>query len=98
MARCFFVTRHRGAIQWLARQGMEATLVSHLDPACLEKGDTVMGILPVHLVAEACARGARYLHLQVDVCAGVRGHELTADMMEALNARLVEFVCEPAIA
>ncbi|HHQ40896.1 MAG TPA: CRISPR-associated protein Csx16 [Chromatiales bacterium] len=44
--------------------------------------------LPIHLAAEVCERGARYLHLRLEVPRELRGRELTADDLAALGARL----------
>ena len=65
--------------------------VAHLDVSEVRPGDTVIGTLPVHLAAEVCARGARYLHLSLDLPPGLRGSELSADDMEACKARLEEY-------
>ncbi len=91
--RTFFVSRHPGAIEWARRRQIQATHVTHLDPACLQAGDTVIGTLPAHLIAEACVRGARYLHLLVDMPARSRGQELSADQLEQMGAQLVGLVC-----
>jgi CRISPR-associated protein Csx16 len=87
-----FVTRHAGAVDWAARQGLAARMVSHLDPADVGPGDVVMGTLPVHLAAEVCARGARYLHLTLDLPPEARGRDLTADDMARFGAKLEEFI------
>ena len=59
-------------------------------------GDTVIGILPVHLVARLCMRGAVYLHLSLDLPTTARGRELSADDLEAYGARLQAFIVESA--
>ncbi len=87
-ARSLFVTRHPGAVEWARRQGLEAEVVPHLNPAEIRPGDTVIGTLPVHLVAEICRRGARYLHLTLHTPPEARGRELSADDLEAFGARL----------
>lgn len=89
-----FVTRHPGAVDWAARQGIAARMVAHLDTGTVGPGDTVMGTLPVHLVAEVCARGARYLHLSLDLPAEARGRDLSADEMVRFGARLTEYRAE----
>lgn len=66
--------------------------MAHLDPALLAPGDLVIGTLPLHLAAAACARGARCLCLVVDLPAGARGRELSAAELDAYGARLEEFV------
>lgn len=93
LPRCYLVTRHPGAIKWLEHKGIRAECVEHFDPAVLRPGDVVIGILPVHLVAETCKRGASYLHLAVDVPRQMRGKEIPADMLDRFNARLVSYQC-----
>ena len=93
----WFVTRHPGAVEWAARKGLHIDRHdTHLDPDTVAPGDTVIGILPVHLVARLCVRGARYLHLSLDLPATARGRELSADELEAHGARLQAFIVESA--
>lgn len=87
----YFVSRHPGAVEWARRRGIAAERVAHLDPARIGAGDTVIGTLPVHLAAEVCARGARFLFLRLAVPEERRGTELTADEMEAMGATLAEY-------
>jgi CRISPR-associated protein Csx16 len=91
----YLIARHAGAVEWIGRQGIrvEATL-PHLDINLVQAGDRVIGSLPVHLAAEVCARGGRYLHLSMDLPLEQRGVELTADDMDAAGARLEEFRVE----
>ena len=90
----YFVTRHQGAREWALRQGFVAKLVTHLELGMIAPGDVVLGTLPVNLAAEVNARGARYLHLALDLPHAARGAELTADDMERYAARLVEYRAE----
>ena len=91
----YFITRHKGAVEWARIQGIEAKRISHLDPARIQTGDTVIGTLPVHIAAEICARGGRYLHLSMTIPEDMRGRELTAKEMGNCNARLEEYkVCK----
>lgn len=91
----YFVSRHPGAAEWAASQGIAIDrLVEHLDVAAVKRGDVVLGTLPVHLAAEVCARGGRYLHLSIDVPAERRGVELTMEQMQRFNARLEEYRVE----
>lgn len=88
----YFVSRHGGAIAWARRHALAVDVwVDHLDTSQLVSGDRVIGSLPIHLVADACARGAAYLHLQFDMSAQQRGRELEADDLDALGARLVAY-------
>ena len=90
----YFVTRHDGARDWAARQGIDATLISHLDMSRIMAGDTVIGTLPVQMIAELTACGARYLHLELDLPEAARGRALSADEMQRYGARLAEFRAE----
>jgi len=86
---CWFVSRHPGAITWARTQGIAADhWVPHLPPHVVKAGDTVVGTLPIHLAAQVCDRGARYLHLRLDLSSERRGRELDADDMARADARL----------
>lgn len=87
----WFISRHPGAQAWAREQGIDAQWVRHLDPAILAAGDVVMGTLPIGLAAEACARGARLWHLDIDLPESARGQELDADALRRFGARLVEY-------
>ena len=88
----WLVTRHPGARAWLEQQKQAGgRAVTHLDTTVIQSGDLVIGTLPVPLAAEVCSRGARYLHLRVDLPAHQRGVELDAEQMTALGAVLQEF-------
>ena len=88
----WFITRHPGARQWAERQGLHIDRhEAHLDPADVQSGDTVIGTLPVQLAAEICARGARYLHLSINLPAAARGKDLSADELKHYQARLEAF-------
>jgi len=86
------VSRHPGARRWLERQGIRATTIGHLDLTMVASGDQVIGTLPLHLAAAVCSKGARFFHLTLDVPESLRGHEIDPETMDALGARLEEFV------
>ena len=93
----WFVTRHPGAVAWAQRRGLAVDRqLAHLAPEQIAPGDTVIGTLPVNLIARVCARGGRYLHLSLDLPAEARGRELTADELERYGARLEAYVAKPA--
>lgn len=86
------VTRHPGAVEWAARQGVLADRrLDHLDPGIVQPGDTVIGVLPVNLAAEVCARGGRFYNLSLNLPPEARGRELTADELDRYGARLEEY-------
>lgn len=87
-----FVSRHPGALQWMHQCGPAFDChVPHLDTAQVQRGDTVIGTLPVHLAAQVCARGAAYLHLVLVAPQQARGRELSAQELLALGATLQPF-------
>lgn len=89
----YFISRHPGAVEWARRQGLVVDgWLAHLDMARVQPGDTVAGTLPIHLAAQVCARGARYLHLSVDLPAQQRGQELSADELAQSGARLEAYL------
>lgn len=90
----WLVTRHPGALEWLLRQGIKAQAVAHLDVEAIQPGDTVFGTLPLHLAARVCERGARFFYLAIELPASLRGQELSASTMDALGARLEEYVVD----
>ncbi|MCG5531164.1 CRISPR-associated protein Csx16 [Halorhodospira halochloris] len=91
----WFVSRHPGAAEWCRRQGLNVDRqVEHLDIEQVAYGDTVIGTLPVHMVEELCRRGAWYCHLVLHIPSEHRGRELTADEMDAMDARLAYYHVE----
>lgn len=90
---CWLITRHPGALHWARRQGLTVDRhEDHLDIAEVGSGDIVIGTLPVNLAAAVNERGARYVHLSLEVPPELRGQELTADQLDAIGARLEEYV------
>lgn len=89
--RSFFVTRHRGAVDWARKAGIEAEHVAHLDISAIRQGDRVFGTLPISMVAQVCESGGRYFHLTLDIPSADRGRELSVEDMERFGAKLEEF-------
>jgi len=87
----YFISRHKGAIEWAKRQNIDARFIDNLDINKVKADDIIMGSLPVSLVATICEKGGRYFHLHLPLSREDRGKELTADEMEARGARLEEF-------
>jgi CRISPR-associated protein Csx16 len=91
----YFVSRHLGAIDWAAEEGIHVdAFVEHQHPDDIRNGDTVIGSLPVNLAAQVCERGARYLHLSLELTPELRGRELTVQQMRACGARIEAFRVE----
>ncbi len=91
----WFVSRHTGAVEWAKAQGIVVDhWVPHLSINEISSGDTVIGTLPVNMVAEVCAVGARYMNLSLDLPHSWRGKELSATELVAVGARLEEFVVQ----
>jgi len=87
--KTYFVSRHSGAMVWAQEEGFHVDeQLKHLDMSIIQKGDTVIGSLPVHLVADVCSKGAKYLHLSLNLSAELRGKELTPQDMRNCGARL----------
>ncbi len=88
----FFVSRHPGALDWAAGEGIDVdAVIVHLDPETIQSGDVVVGTLPIHLAARVCERGGRYLHLSLEIPPDWRGRELSAADLRRRGARLEEY-------
>lgn len=88
----YFVSRHKGALDWALHQGLTIDhWVDHIDPLTITTGDKVIGTLPIQVVAAICDRGALYWHLSLDLLPESRGQELTAAQMQRCHARLERF-------
>jgi len=89
----WFVSRHPGAVEWVKTQGVCVDRwVSHLSLNDVASGDTVIGILPINMVAVVCSRGARYYNLSLNLPLDWRGRELNVDELNVAGAKLEEFV------
>ena len=81
-----FVSRHAGAIEWMKRQPVHVDRwVSHLQASEVNAGDTVIGVLPMHLAADICAKNARYLALEFNMPMAFRGQELTCEELGSVR-------------
>jgi len=88
----YFISRHAGALAWAEAQGFQVDQqLAHFDVDVVKAGDTVLGTLPVNLIAEVNARGGRYFHLTLELPADKRGTEISAADMAQFGARLEEY-------
>lgn len=88
----WFISRHPGALQWMRKEGHHFDRhVPHLDIEQVQAGDTVIGTLPITLIAQVCTRNAQYWHLSFPMPPTARGSELSAAELNALGAKLERF-------
>lgn len=90
----WLVTRHKGAEEWASMAGVcpdAGCVVGCLEPQRVAAGDLVVGTLPINIAAEIVAKGARYLHLSLNVPPEARGQELSPDDMRKYGACLEEY-------
>lgn len=90
--KTYFVSRHQGALEWFAKQNIHVDqIIEHLSFQMIQKGDCVIGILPIHLISKICAKGASYYHLSLNIPQEYRGKELTPELMDRFNAMLQRY-------
>jgi len=83
------VTRHKGAIQWLKQRGFKGDILSHLDPAKIQDGEVIVGVLPITLVKRLLDKQCTVYVLQLpNVPRKLRGQELTPEMMDRFGAKI----------
>lgn len=79
-------------MDWVAKQGVQINQqVLQFDAEMVGPGDTVIGNLPISLIATLNAKGADYLHLEMSVPFEYRGVELSVEQMEGFGAKLVPY-------
>lgn len=87
----WLVTRHQATKDWLlAKMGFDS-IVDHLDINLIHDGDEVVGVLPINIAAEVCAKGARYFHVAIQVTKDQRGKELDDQELAQLDPKLIEY-------
>ncbi|MEB4589713.1 CRISPR-associated protein Csx16 [Candidatus Thiothrix sp. Deng01] len=88
----YFISRHPGAVDWAEAEGFHVDQrLAHFSVDIVQPGDTVLGTLPINLVADVNARGGRYFHLTLELPADMRGRELSAADMRRYGARLESY-------
>jgi len=87
--KTWLVSRHQGTLEWFGEQGIAVDeTLTHLEPEVPQPGDTVIGNLPIQMVAQLSDRGIHYCHLSLTVPPEWRGRELSSAEIEA---------CQPAL-
>lgn len=88
----YVVTRHMGALNWLVEEKFSFDQhITHLDTAILKQGDTVVGNLPIPMVAQINSQGVDYWHLAFTVPFELRGVELTSTQLRSLCISLKKY-------
>lgn len=89
----YFVSRHAGAVQWAIINDIsfDVHLEHLLSLDNLQKGDIVIGTLPINIVAQINALGVRYIHLSLQIPPHLRGVELGLEQLNDCHASLEEF-------
>ncbi|MGY0399565.1 MAG: CRISPR-associated protein Csx16 [Ostreibacterium sp.] len=91
----YFISRHQRVKDWIASQDIHLDKIQvHLDIDDIQSGDTVIGTLPINLVATLCKLGAIYYHLTLALPKELRGKALSLDDMLAAGAKLEQFTAE----
>ncbi|MEE9322534.1 MAG: CRISPR-associated protein Csx16 [Granulosicoccus sp.] len=87
--RTLFVSRHPGAQQWADSQGLSIDkFITHLNLEDTNKGDLIIGTLPLNLIAIIHEHGCQYIHLSLNLKPELRGKELSAQELSNCDARL----------
>lgn len=85
----WFVSRHSGALAWAEKRKLRVDrFVAHLELDAVRAGDSVIGTLPVNLIAKLQQKGACYIHLSLDMPLEWRGRELSSRELEQIGAEL----------
>ena len=89
----YLVSRHKGAVDWMDHIGHPYDVhLTHLtDYQALSAGDTIVGSLPINIVADLNELGVIYQHLSLYIPEHLRGVELTAEQLSALDAKLEQY-------
>jgi len=85
----WIVTRHEGTISLLKKHFTGAEVMPHLDINKIKRGDSVYGVLPIHLIHEVMSRGATFYIVSLDIPPELRGKELSEEEVLSLNLRLM---------
>lgn len=91
----YFICRHQGTIEWIKKQKNIKidVFLEHLDlrETEIRAEDTVIGILPIDIAAQVCAKGAKFYALKIHQELSERGQIFSADKVEKMNVSLRRF-------
>lgn len=91
----YIITRHTASVQWIKKNlpnPQDETIVQpHLNPDIIQKKDTVIGVLPLHIIADIITKGANFYSLNIDCPPELRGRELDLQTLESLHPKLTKY-------
>ncbi len=91
----YIITRHTASRNWILNNLPDTNdtpeIISHLDPQVIQSGDTVIGVLPLQIIAEITRKGANFYSFEINVPADLRGIELTEEHLKALSPKLIQY-------
>jgi len=87
------VTRHAGAVAWLAQHGIDGDVITHVTDQAQIAGRVVVGALPLHLAVHAARVGSIDMP---GLTADQRGQDLTPAEMDAAGASVQWYTVRPA--
>lgn len=86
------VSRHQAVKEWINQQGIHIDQHQpHFEIGQAKAGDTVIGNLPIGMVAQLNKDNIKYLHMEMTIPFSHRGKELSLDEMNQFNAKLVSY-------
>lgn len=96
-----FVARHESTQAWGRKYGQineNTKTLADLDVARdVNEGDVVAGTLPPNVVAQINAKGARYLHLGMNISRDERGSSLSEQEVLARGFQVMEIKVKPVL-
>ncbi len=86
MSEFVIVSRHEGAVKWLAQRGITGQVLTHVSDPAQVADKAVVGNLPLHLAAQAARIGSIDMP---GLRADQRGQDLSPEEMDAAGASIV---------
>jgi len=85
------VTRHPGAVDFIQHCGFAGEVCEHFVPGMAHEGMLIIGVLPVHLIAQVLQTGAHFIQVVLpQIPPEMRGVDLTPAQMVEFGAQLIE--------
>ena len=84
------VTRHKALLEYIVMHRLapdDAVILTHVDAEAI-RGKHVIGVLPLHLAAEA----AKVTEIPMNIPSELRGQELTLEQMDVVAGMPVTYI------